>query len=99
MPEVMKISDLPFGFRKQRESMYKALGESIMALEDGEMLKCVGGIDFPMDADRVRVNQNTSPLDSFRATIYSYMHRVHGIHVKPTADFKNNILYVAKRSE
>ena len=97
MPEVMKISDLPFGFRKQRESIYKELGESIMALEDGEMLKCVGGIDFPLDEHRVGANQTTSALHSFRATIYSYMQRVHGIHVKTTADIKNNILYVAKK--
>lgn len=97
MPEVMKQSDLPFGFRKQRESIYKALGETIMALEDGEMLKCVGGIDFPMDEHRVSAGQSTSPLHSFRATIYSYMRRVHGIDVKTSADFKNNVLYVAKK--
>ena len=97
MPEVMKQSDVPFGFREQRESIYKALGESVMALEDGEMLKCVGGIDFPLEEQRVGVGQTTSPLHGFRATMYSYMIRVHGIHVKTSADFKNNVLYIAKK--
>jgi hypothetical protein len=93
----MKISDLPFGFRKKRESMYKELGESIMALEDDEMLKCVGGIDFPMDEERVGANQDTSPAHCFRSVIYSYMRRVYNINVRTSADFENNVLYVAKK--
>tara|TARA_R100001198_G_C5174533_1_gene173827 strand:+ start:336 stop:629 length:294 start_codon:yes stop_codon:yes gene_type:complete len=97
MPEVMKQSDLPFGFRKQRDSVYKELGESIMALEDGEMLKCVGGIDFPLDEQRVGTGQSTHPIHAFRATIYAYMRRVHNINVKTSADFGNNFLYVAKK--
>lgn len=97
MPEVMQISDLPFGFRKQQESRYAELGKAVMALEEGEMLKCVAGVDFPKQEDRLRSDVSSGTLDTFRAAMYSYMRRVHDINIKTSADFENNCLYIAKK--
>jgi len=96
MPEIIKQSDLPFGFQRQYESRYKELGETIMALEDDEMLKCVAGIDFPAESDRMTESRKTHVVNVFRAAIYAHMDHAHGIKIRTSADFVNNCLYIMK---
>ena len=96
MPEVIKESDLTFGFQRQR-SRYKELGEAVMALKDGEILKCVAGIDFPAQEDRMSGSTKTHVVNVFRAAIYEHVRKMHGVSIRTSADFQNNCLYVMKR--
>ena len=95
MPEIIKESDLPFGFQRQK-SRYKELGEAVMALEDDEMLKCVAGIDFPAESDRMNESKKTHVVNVFRAAIYEHVRKVHGVNIRTSADFQNNCLYITK---
>jgi len=103
MSEVIKESELTFkhkGFGAT--SKYKKLGDSVMALKEGEVLKCILGYDFMPE---VFTNKQKFPsgwtctvgaehkvMNQFRAAFYNYMRINH--NVKITTVIKGDCIYV-----
>jgi hypothetical protein len=97
MSEVVKESEIDFkrkGFGST--SKYKELGDSVMALKEGELLKCHLGYDFMPE---VFTDKQTYPtgwtctvgaehkvMNQFRSAFYNYMRINHNVKITTAID-------------
>ena len=103
MSEVVKESEINFkrkGFGAT--SKYKKIGDSVMALKEGEVLKCRLGYDFMPEVytDKQKfptgwnctVGAQHKVMNQFRAAFYNYMRINH--NVKITTAIQDDCMYV-----